>query len=286
MEITGFTPPALPAIDAQVIALLLLLAGGLLSGLLAGLLGIGGALITLPVMYVALPGLGVDPALVPATAVSTALIAMLPTTLLAARQQYLRGVIEPGWLRRLAGPMAVGAAGGACLTAVLNGPLLALLFAAQTCCYGWRLLRASAGAGGAEGISARTGALSRRLARLPPWLAAPAMAGFCACVGMGGGSMVAPYLQRQGVAFRHSVATAGALNLCIALGGSMAFAGLGVASHVAPCWRAASLLGAGAALAVPLGVAIAHRVATSTLQRLIGVVSLVSACSLLGQALR
>jgi uncharacterized membrane protein YfcA len=266
------------AINPHALASLLLLGGGLLSGLLAGLLGIGGALVTLPVMYIALPGLGVEPALVPATAVSTALIAMLPTTLMAARQQHRRGVIEQAWLRRLAGPMALGAAGGACLAAVLNGPLLALLFAMQTCCYGWRLLRSAPGGD--------TGGLGRRLAHLPPWLAAPAMAAFCACVGMGGGSLVAPHLQRQGVPFRHAVATAGALNLCIAAGGSAAFSCIGGASHVAPCWLAASLLAAGALTAVPLGVAIAHRVPTRTLQRLIGVVSLVSACSLVMQVLR
>ena len=39
----------------------LLLAGGLASGLLAGLLGIGGALVTIPVLYAALPALGIDP---------------------------------------------------------------------------------------------------------------------------------------------------------------------------------------------------------------------------------
>jgi hypothetical protein len=98
--------PALPAAEPLALSLLLLWAGGMLSGLLAGLLGIGGALVTIPVLHLALPALGIDAALVPATAVATALLAMVPITLMAAWRQQRHGAIETGWLFRMAGPMA------------------------------------------------------------------------------------------------------------------------------------------------------------------------------------
>ncbi|MBC7938261.1 MAG: TSUP family transporter, partial [Chitinophagaceae bacterium] len=88
-----FLPP-LPAADPLVVSLLLLCAGGVLSGLLAGLLGIGGALVTLPVLHLALPRLGIDAALVPATAVATALMAMVPITLMAAWRQRRHRALE------------------------------------------------------------------------------------------------------------------------------------------------------------------------------------------------
>ena len=270
--------PALPAADPLVMSLLLLWAAGMLSGLLAGLLGIGGALVTIPVLHLALPALGIGAALVPATAVATALMAMVPITLMAAWRQQRHGAIETGWLRRMAGPTACGAAFGAVLAATLNGPVLALLFALQSCWYGSRLLLDRCG------IDARvdSGGVWQRFAKLPPWLAAPPMAAFCACVGMGGGSIVTPFLLRQRVPFRHAVATAGALNLCIALAGSLVFALTGAGSAAA-CVPAAALLAGGAMVSVTFGVSLAHRVPTALLQRLIGVVNVVSAASLMLQ---
>jgi uncharacterized protein len=251
-----------------------------LSGLLAGLLGIGGALITIPALHVALPTLGIDPAHVPATAVATALMAMVPITLVAALQQQRHGAIELNWLRRMAGPMACGAAGGALLAAALNGPVLVLMFALQSCWYGARLLLDRCGADAhSDGAS-----IWQRFAQLPPWIAAPPMAAFCACVGMGGGSIVTPFLLRQRMPFRHAAATAGALNLCIALAGSLAFAVWGgAASSAAACLPAAVLLASGAMVSVQFGVALAHRVTAMSLQRLIGIVNLVSALTLVCQ---
>lgn len=274
-RITGWA--ATPAGQPLALALLLLGAAGLLSGLLAGLLGIGGALVTLPALHLALPSLGIEAAQVPATAVATALMAMVPITFAAAWRQRRHGAIELGWLRRMAAPMACGAAGGALLAATLNGPVLGLMFALQSFCYGARLLLDRCGV---DAHADRAG-IGQRFARLPPWLAAPPMAAFCACVGMGGGSIVTPFLLRQRVPFRHAVATAGALNLCIALAGSLAFAALGGgAGSTAACVPAAVLLAGGAMVSVKFGVSLAHRVPAVLLQRLIGTVNLVSALTL------
>lgn len=270
----------LQAAQPLVVPLLLLCAGGMLSGLLAGLLGIGGALVTIPVLYLSLPALGVDAALVPATAVATALMAMVPITLMAAWRQQGHGAIETGWLRRMAGPMACGAACGALLAASLNGPVLAVLFSLQSCWYGARLLLDRCGVD----AHADRSSIWQRFAQLPPWLAAPPMAAFCACVGMGGGSIVTPFLLRHRVPFRHAVATAGALNLCIALAGSLAFALSGASSSSATaCVPAAVLLASGAMVSVTFGVSLAHRVPAVVLQRLIGVVNVISAATLLCQ---
>ena len=270
----------LPAIDPRIAAMLLLFAGGMLSGLLAGLLGIGGALVTIPLLHLTLSSLGVDAVAVPATAVATALIAMVPMTLMAAWRQHCRGAIDTGWFCRMAVPIAFGAVVGALLAAALNGPVLALMFALQSCWYGARLLLDRCNV---DAQVNRCG-LWQRFAGLPPWLAAPPMAAFCACVGVGGGSLVTPFLLRQRVPFRHAAATAGALNLCIALGGSLAFVFSGSSSSGAgACVPAAVLLAGAAMLSVGFGVSLAHRVQTVALQRLIGLVNVVSAATILVQ---
>jgi uncharacterized membrane protein YfcA len=259
----------------------LLLAAGVVSGFLSGMLGIGGALITVPVLYVALPGLGVAIDQVPATAVATALMAMAPTTILGAWGHHSRGSLELAWLRRLVAPMSVGACLGVLAATWLNGPLLALMFAAQCLYNGGRLVCSR---GQDEGASPR-GSAAHSIAALGPWAAGSAVAAFCACVGMGGGSMTTRYLQLRGVAFRRAVATSSALNLCIALGGSLAFqlvaAGASTpSSATATCWPAAVLLGGGAMLAVSAGVAVAHRLKAASLGKAVGAMYVVSAVAL------
>jgi uncharacterized membrane protein YfcA len=252
--------------------------GGAVSGLLAGLLGIGGALVSIPVLHWALPALGIDVSQVSATAVATALMAMVPMTLLATWRQKQHGALETDWLRRIAFPTALGAAGGALLAAALNGPVLALLFAMQSLWYGTGLL------GLHTSIASSGGGVIRRLAHLPPWLAVPPMAAFCGCVGMGGGSLLTPFLLAKRVPFRHAVATAGALNLCIALGGSAAFFVLRTQSAgTVACMPAALCLAAGAMASVMFGVSLSHRISPLALQRLIGTVNVVSAATLVGQ---
>ena len=263
----------------------LLLLGGLVSGFLAGLLGIGGALVTLPVLYAALPGLGVPAAQVPATAVATALMAMLPTTILAAWRQHAHGALDLGTLARMAAPMAAGGIVGALLACQLRGPALALMFATQSICYGMHLIADRAGAN-----EPRPSAVTQLIGRAPCWVAGPAMAGFCACVGMGGGSIVTPYLmQRFALPFRHAVATSSALNLSIAVGGSLAFfvsasgaAGGTVSAHL----TAAILLAAGAMASVTLGVFVSHRLPTVVFRRAVGAINVTAAATLLLQIAR
>lgn len=269
------------AVTSAAGACALLAAGGLASGFLAGLLGIGGALVTIPLLYLALPGLGTDAGQVCATAVATALAAMIPTTIVASWHHRLHGAIDRRSMRCLLVPMTLGAAIGAMVAARVNGPLLALLFAGQCLVYGARLARL-------RDEPAPPNFEVRGVGRLPAWLAGSAMAGFCACVGMGGGSLVARYLQQRGLAFRESVATSAALNLCIALGGSAAFllAPGSQTSMPAANWMAAAVLGGGAVCAAPLGVALAHRLPVCRLRRAVGAVYVLSALALIIQVLR
>ena len=262
---------AMPMAGPAALPIALLVVAGLVSGWLAGLLGIGGALITLPTLYVALPALGIAPSNVPATAVATALVAMVPTTIVAAWRQHRRGAIDGAWLRRLAAPMTFGAAAGALAAACANGPVLGLAFAAQSLSYGTRLLYGRTVARGVDADCARP-------ASVPPWLAGPAMAAFCACVGMGGGSLVPGYLQRRGVDFRRAVATGSALNLCIAVGGSAAFLlGADAVMQCSPCWLAGMVLGTCAIVAAPFGVDFAHRLKTRELTVAVATVNIASA---------
>lgn len=251
---------------------------GLVSGFLAGLLGIGGALITVPSLYLALPQLGTTEAALPQAVVACALLAMIPTTLAAARSHHRHGTIDAAWLRRMAPPMAFGAVIGATLTLQLRGPVLALAFAAQTLWYGASLI--------CGGSRDRPGPVARWMSERPPWIAGSVFAAFCACVGMGGGSLVTPYLASHRLSLKSAVATASVLNLCIALGGTLTFA-LGAAISTtglaARHWAAATAIAGFAIVSVPWGVKVAVRLSIRRFSLAVGAMSVFGGLALTGQ---
>ena len=270
VEVAGFVP--LAGLGAALVAV------GLATGLLAGMLGIGGSLVTLPALYLLLPAFGVARVEVPHVAVATSLATMVPTASAAAWSQYRRGALHLGWMRRLAAAMAAGAIAGVALALVLGGPVLAMLFAAQALAYGWALLRPPQRAA----VSGAVAGLGARLGRWPPSIVGFAFAGLSACAGMGAATLTVPYLQAQGLALRSASATAGALSLAMAIAASSAFVALGLRGGpvVAPCWPAALLLGSAAVVAAPAGVALAHRVSAAAFRVVLGSVILAGASTL------
>ena len=108
---------------------LALLLAGVASGFLAGLLGIGGGFVMVPVLILLLPMLGIDPGVVAKVAVATSLAAMIPTACSAVVAQYRRGTLDVVWVRRLAPAAAIGATIGSQVAAAANGRWVAMVFA-------------------------------------------------------------------------------------------------------------------------------------------------------------
>jgi uncharacterized protein len=96
---------------------LAMLATGVFAGLLAGLLGVGGGIVIVPVLDAALGTLGVDAAIRMHIAVATSLATIILTSISSARAHHQRGAVDftlarswgliywlalwlgPGWLR-------------------------------------------------------------------------------------------------------------------------------------------------------------------------------------------
>lgn len=272
---TLWLPAAAPVPNGTAIAFVLLAATGLVSGFLSGLLGIGGALVVVPALYLLLPLLGVAADRVPHVAVGSSLLVMIPTALAATWAQHRRRGIDGRWLARLAPAMLGGAALGAVLAMQLRGPALSMLFALQSFYYGWGLMRTVPPA--ADGARVRILAVC---ARAPGWLAGPLIAAFCACAGMGAGSLSVPYMMTRGVTLLKASATSCALNLCLALGGAAALTVLSASAPSAALsfsWEAAAAIGASAVLSAKYGVALAHRLPVDLFRRLLGTVTLLGA---------
>jgi len=110
----------------EIISLLLLL--GSVAGLLAGLLGIGGGIILVPLFLWAFPLAGIDPEVVVHTAFGTSLAIIIPTAVSSTLGHRKRGNVEWHQVVWLAAGGMVGAFAGGALAATLSGVWLRGLF--------------------------------------------------------------------------------------------------------------------------------------------------------------
>lgn len=237
----------------DLIAGILLAAAGLLAGVSAGLLGIGGGLILVPAVSWILQRQGVDLGLAVTMAVATALATIVFTAASSVWAHQRRGAVR--W--SVVGVMVLWVAAGAVLGGIagdyLGGRWLAGFFALFALLVAMRMWR------GAR--------IQVRPAR-PLWwprTVAAAVGGLSAMAGIGGGSMTVPYLVWRGVPMAQAVATGSALGYPIALAGAATYIALGWRQPIAVphwgylYWPGFLLITAVSMISAPWGAALAHR---------------------------
>jgi uncharacterized membrane protein YfcA len=110
------------------LAAVMLLTGGI-AGVLAGLFGIGGGIVIVPVLEGALGILGVDPAIRMHVAVATSLATIVPTSIASARAHHRRKAVDIEIVRRWAIFVLLGSLLGTWIAAQLVSDTLATVFA-------------------------------------------------------------------------------------------------------------------------------------------------------------
>ncbi len=247
---------------------------GLLSGFLAGLLGIGGGLIVVPAMLVLLP-LALDGTSgLQQMAVATSLAAMIPTTVAALLTQYRRGSVDLPWLRRLAPGACGGALAGALLMPHLDARAVAAFFLAYAAYFSLRLL-----------LAARGCALSAPWNRWPSTPVAAAIGALSVLAGVGGAVFTVPYLEGQQVRMTHAVGTSSGVALALSMVAVASFASAPSGAAALVCWPAALAVGTAAVCTAPLGVRLAHRWPTARLKRAFAWLLMFAATASLGKLL-
>jgi uncharacterized protein len=258
-----------------------LAASGLLAGFAAGLLGVGGGIVTVPVLEYSLRFAGVPEEYRMHIAVATSLAAIIPTSISSARTHHSRGALDWDLARRWALPMFIAAFAGSLLAA--RAPLAVLA--------------------GVFGIVALVIALKMFLPldhlrvsdQVPRGLRGAALAsligGVSAVMGIGGGTLTVPTLNLCGYPIHRAVGTASFFGIVISIPGTLGYllaeppvqlpwATVGFVSLVG-----LAVIAPGSMLTASLGARAAHALSRRRLSQAFGIFLLVVGSRMLYRAL-
>jgi uncharacterized protein len=102
--------------------------GGVITGLLAGLFGIGGGAVIVPVLYEVFGALSVPDEVRMQLCVGTSIAIILPTTVRSYLTHRQKGLVVPGVIRLWAVPAIIGVACGAAIAAFAPSAVFKLAF--------------------------------------------------------------------------------------------------------------------------------------------------------------
>jgi uncharacterized membrane protein YfcA len=210
--------------SGHLMTILALVVTGVFAGILAGLLGVGGGIVIVPVLYFLFQGFGVsaDSAMLVATATSLATI--IPTSISSIRSHHRLGNVDIALFKRWSLFIFSGVLVGSWLVTRADGDWLTLLFGIIATLAALNMLF-------------RTGkpAMFSKLPHSGGQAVMGSSIGFLsAMVGIGGGTLSVPLLTLFNYPAHKAVGTAAAIGLIIALPGALVMLLLGVPPEDAP----------------------------------------------------
>ncbi|MDO6524333.1 sulfite exporter TauE/SafE family protein [Motilimonas sp. 1_MG-2023] len=257
-----------------------LVATGIFAGVLAGLLGIGGGIVIVPVLFFLFQGFGVSPESAMLIATATSLATIVPTSISSIRSHLNKGNVDIELLKRWSAFILLGVLAGSWLVTRVNGELLALLFGVIAILAALNMLF-------------RTGK-SALFTQLPSKAGQTVMGAaigfFSAMVGIGGGTISVPLLTLYNYPAHKAVGTAAAIGLIISLPGAMTLLTLGTAPTDAPVgtFGLVNLIGficivPLTVLFAPLGASLAANLDGAKLKKIFALVLLVTGGRMMAQ---
>lgn len=250
---------------------------GLVAGLAAGYLGIGGGLIIVPALIHVFSR---DPATAGISshmAVATSLTTMLATSLSSIWAHQRRNAICWQVVKKLLPGLLLGAAMGAWVADQVPTRLLAQICGIFAVLAGLQLLFLKTRKG-THPLPGTSGSTAVGLG----------IGGVSSLVGIGGGSMTAPWLMWHGVRAQAAVATAAACGYPIALAGSAMFFSLsrGAADNLGYIhFPAAAGIALASVLTAPVGAMLVHKSPPHRVRQAFGIFLLLVGARLLTLAL-
>ena len=202
------------------------MAAGVVTGLLAGLFGIGGGAVIVPVLFEVFRLLGVSEEIRMQLCIGTSLAIIVPTTVRSYRAHRAKGLVVQAVMRSWTVPAVIGVAAGSVTAAFAPAQVFKLAFVVIAAIIAAKLL-----------AGRETWVLGRSL---------PGRAGMTGCgflvglasslMGISGGSLATMMMTLYGVPIHNTVATSAGLGVPITIAGTLGYliAGLPHQSQLPP----------------------------------------------------
>ncbi|QLQ03426.1 MAG: sulfite exporter TauE/SafE family protein [Thiobacillus sp.] len=236
---------------------------GLVVGFVAGLLGVGGGLIIVPVLIMLLHTHGQAVGMEPQLALGTSLATILFTSLSSVRAHHRRGAVEWSLVRRIAPGIVLGTLAGAALAARMPATVLKIFFVIflfYAAIQMWLDFKPAPH----RGLPGRAGTS----------LAGGVIGVVSSWVGIGGGTLSVPFMLWHNVPLHRAIATSAAIGFPIAFAGAVGYvlggwtvSGLPAGSLGFVYLPALAGIVLGSVLTAPLGARTAHRLPVRPLKR-------------------
>ncbi len=247
--------------------LAILMVAGAGAGLIAGLFGVGGGIIIVPVLFFIFKMINITPDIAIHAAVGTSLATIIPTSISSLRAHIKRKAVDHTIIRQWGPDVVIGAAIGSLIANMLSGAALSLTFGVF-----------------AIFIAALMGLAppALRVAKEPPKgvaqkILAASIGFISAVVGVGGGSMSVPSMVLCNVPIHRAIGTAAAIGLFISLPGTFVFLFANPGGAVPPYsfglinLPALAVLAPVTMLTAPQGAKLAHKLPAPKLRRIFSI---------------
>ena len=244
--------------------LLIYLVLGATAGLLAGMFGVGGGLIIVPVLAWVFVGQGMDADVIMHLAIGTSLASIWLTSLMSVRAHHRRGAVNWPVVKKLVVGIILGALLGAVIADHLPTQALKFIFGVFELLVAAQMLLVS-----------RYQAHFNLPGRIGFTIAGAVIGIVSAIIGIGGGTLTVPFLIWCRVPMIQAVATSAACGLPIAIAGAFGFIVTGWSVEQLPAWSTGYLywpawLGIvlASSITAGLGARLAHKLPAARLRQL------------------
>ena len=228
---------------------------GIFSGLLAGLFGIGGGAVVVPVFYQVFGLLNVDESVRMHLSVGSSLAIIIPTAIRSFAAHRARGAVDIELLKQFLLPVPLGVILASLVAASISSEGLRIIFAVLALVFGLRLL-----------FNRESWRLGSQIPE-NPWLAivGVVIGFFSTLMGIGGGIMNNTFMTLYGRPLHQAVATSSGVGVLIAIPGTIGYIWAGWGNPFLPVastgyinWIAVALIIPIALIVTPWGVRMAH----------------------------
>lgn len=244
--------------------ILIMLSTGVFAGILAGLLGVGGGIVIVPVLEFALGVYGVAPEFRMHIAVATSLSCIVLTSISSSRAHHKKGALDLKLIKRWGPWVFLGSLVGALLASKLNSQTLTAIFGVVALLVAIKMAFLN-----------RSTIIAKDIPANPLVLSVPFGIGtLSSMMGIGGGTFSVPVLTIMNQAIHRAVGTAAFFGFLISLPGVVGFmlTGYGMSSLPPGSIGFVNVIGFAlispvSVLFAPLGVYIAHKLTAAQLSR-------------------